>query len=252
MRNTIEHGFEFTTAHKASRLQVEYGIDAGSLVMRVQDDGPGLSGQWIQGARDAGDDPFEKIFQPGFTTRKEANEISGRGIGLDAVRSAVAGVDGIVRAFPVEPRGFGLSFSIPLDLIALEVVEVRAGGCSVWFPSDQIDVVPKPHPEEDLSGSDDAYITFGVSSPRSHVYARISSAAHQFNRVFAVDSVSKPRVRVFRTLDPSWRSLGSRFLQLWMERVDGRVLGGRGEEASREMTPLADPISWMSLVQTPR
>ncbi len=252
VRNTIEHGFEWTTNGKASRIQVEFGMDGAHLFVKVEDDGPGLSGSWIQSVKDSGDDPFERIFQPGFTSRPQANDISGRGIGLDAVRASIASVDGLVRAYPVQPRGFGLSISIPLEVMALEAVEVRIAGESLWFPANQVDVVPRPHPEEDLSDSSGAYQAMGTAVPEHHVYIRLSSAAHGWNRVFAVDSVGRPRMRTFRPLDPSWHWVGPPFMRRWFELSEGRVLGARREEGSRDMIPLADPTTWLSLVQDSR
>jgi chemotaxis protein histidine kinase CheA len=248
VRNTLEHGFVGDSEQRASVFQVLLAVDSGQLVVRIQDDGPGLKPSPLT-SEDS--DPYEKIFAPGYTSRPVPNPLSGTGIGLDAVRSALLAVSGSVRAFPVLPHGFGLSLTVPLDVVALEAVEVRVGSGSAWFSADQVDVIARSHPEEEQGASLEVYEVLGATPRLGHLDVKIRSPAHQLERLFRVDSVSRPRLRVFRPLDPSWRTLGGPFLRAWMERVEGPVLGGRADEGQRELTPLADPISWLSFAQEP-
>jgi len=109
---------------------------AGSIEIQVRDDGQGINLEKVQaraierGLVAAGERPndaalLELIFTPGFTTADSVSNLSGRGVGLDVVRSNLARLNGNVEV--VSRRGEGTTFimRLPLTLAILDGMSVR-------------------------------------------------------------------------------------------------------------------------------
>ncbi|WP_186018959.1 ATP-binding protein [Burkholderia gladioli] len=114
LRNALDHGIEPVEARReigkaeAGTIDIEVGVDAGMLQITVSDDGRGLALERIRGiAAERGwlDDPAVAgndeavaalIFRPGFSTASTVTDVSGRGVGMDAVRSFVVRAGGSI------------------------------------------------------------------------------------------------------------------------------------------------------------
>ncbi|WLE60438.1 MCP four helix bundle domain-containing protein [Burkholderia plantarii] len=114
LRNALDHGIEAPEARRASgkadegTIDIEVGVDAGMLQITVSDDGRGLAlarirsiaGErgWLDDAALANDDHAVAalIFRPGFSTASAVTDVSGRGVGMDAVRSFVVRAGGSI------------------------------------------------------------------------------------------------------------------------------------------------------------
>jgi two-component system chemotaxis sensor kinase CheA len=103
LRNSLDHGIETAEARsaqgkpQAGTIDIEVGVDSGAMQFTLSDDGRGLALERIRGiAQERGwignDDTLsdeaiaEFIFRPGFSTAQTVTEVSGRGVGMDAVR----------------------------------------------------------------------------------------------------------------------------------------------------------------------
>ncbi len=144
VRNAVAHGIESPEARKAAgkpdsgKLILRAFREAGSVVFQISDDGGGLSRRRI-GARaeamglatnvDALDDRelFRFIFDPGFSTTEKANELSGRGVGLDVVRHNVEALRGSIQVESTAGRGTTFTLRLPLTLSIIDGFLVRAG-----------------------------------------------------------------------------------------------------------------------------
>ena len=82
---------------------------------------------------------LEFIFLPGFSTRSSVTEISGRGVGLDAVRSMVKSVGGSVRATTVLGQQTTFSLQLPITMSVIRALLVHIGGEPYAFPLTRID-----------------------------------------------------------------------------------------------------------------
>lgn len=100
VRNAVYHGIE----HKG-KITIEAVRDAAELRIKVTDDGRGIDPETIAAG---------KLFDPGFSTASEVSEISGRGVGLDVVKTAVEGAGGSVTVN--SQLGHGTTFEIILRL----------------------------------------------------------------------------------------------------------------------------------------
>jgi len=153
VRNAVDHGIESPEERIAAGkdpvgcIRMVAAKVSGHIRLHVEDDGAGLDPERIRRrAVECGllpelvaeDLPPERInellFEPGMSTREEVSEISGRGVGLDAVKRAIEGLGGTISL--ESTPGYGTSFSIELpSMVALQRVLILAvGGERVALP----------------------------------------------------------------------------------------------------------------------
>jgi two-component system chemotaxis sensor kinase CheA len=153
LRNAVDHGIERPEEREAAgkgpagTLRVSAEHVEGQIVITVTDDGRGIdSGEIRQAAVTSGliteeeatrlgdDEAVTLIFRPGLTTAEEVTDLSGRGVGLDVVRTNVGRIGGSV-AVESEP-GWGTTFRItlPLTLATVETMLVSLGDDTYAIP----------------------------------------------------------------------------------------------------------------------
>ena len=150
LRNAVDHGVEPAAARQvagkpaAATIAVRAARDARSLAITVEDDGAGVdlarvreragaAGILGPDARPTDADLLEILFVPGFSTRETVTDVSGRGVGLDAVRAAVAHVGGTAEITSVAGQGTTLTIRIPQASKTLDVHAFRGARTSVIF-----------------------------------------------------------------------------------------------------------------------
>ncbi|HUS67340.1 MAG TPA: hybrid sensor histidine kinase/response regulator [Kofleriaceae bacterium] len=158
LRNAIDHGIERpadrVAAGKPARgtLRLEARHWAGMLSITVADDGRGIDPARVRerivrrGLVDADvavglseAEVLDHIFVPGFSTADEVTEISGRGVGLDVVRSVVQEVGGSVRVASDVGAGTSMNLTMPITLSVIRAVVVEIAGEPYAFPMMRID-----------------------------------------------------------------------------------------------------------------
>jgi two-component system chemotaxis sensor kinase CheA len=170
IRNAIDHGIETpveresagkpATAHLA--LRAERGGNV--VVITVSDDGRGIdvAGVRAQAVRLgllstaqaeglAGPEVFELLFRSGLSTRTEASEVSGRGLGLAIVRQAVERLRGQVVVQRSDAQGTVFRLSVPLTLSTTRCLLVRALGGTQAIPLELIERTALIRPEQILT-----------------------------------------------------------------------------------------------------
>ncbi|KAA0090439.1 HAMP domain-containing protein [Paraburkholderia sp. T12-10] len=123
LRNSVDHGIESADERTAvgkpaaGAIEVEVGVDAGALQITLSDDGRGLAlarirsiaveRGWIEPNQEIGDEAVARfIFRAGFSTAKAVTEVSGRGVGMDAVKEMLEREHGRIELrFTDERRG---------------------------------------------------------------------------------------------------------------------------------------------------
>lgn len=143
IRNAVDHGLEDTDTRRASG-KADQGIvrlsashKSGRVVIDISDDGAGINRERVfQIAVDKGLVPEDAnlsdseidnlLFLPGFSTAKEVSDLSGRGVGMDVVRTAIQSLGGRITITSEPGVGTTFSISLPLTLAVLDgmVVEV--------------------------------------------------------------------------------------------------------------------------------
>ena len=81
------------------------------------------------------------IFMPGFTTATQITELSGRGIGMDVVKSEINSVGGRIETTSVAGKGTQFKLVLPLTTAVTQVVMLRSGALSIGVPSTVVEVV---------------------------------------------------------------------------------------------------------------
>ncbi len=165
VKNSISHGIE--TA--AERLQLgkqprgEVKIQAyskkGNVYIEVSDDGRGLSLETIlkkaieKGLADPARNYREEeiisfIFLPGFSTAEKVNHISGRGVGLDVVKTEMARIGGKIEVRNFPSRGCTFILKIPINFAALNGIIAEIFGYRCVIPTLNVKQIIQPRPEQ--------------------------------------------------------------------------------------------------------
>jgi two-component system chemotaxis sensor kinase CheA len=139
LRNAIGHGIENAEererAGKPLRATVELRAEqrGGSVEIVVADDGRGVSEAILAQAKKDGS-LANVLARAGFSTAEEVTDLSGRGVGLDAVKQHVESFGGTLEAFSEPGRGTQIVLVLPLALALLEVLLVERGGQAFGVP----------------------------------------------------------------------------------------------------------------------
>ncbi|AOT73058.1 hypothetical protein Gferi_09340 [Geosporobacter ferrireducens] len=144
LRNAVDHGFEETeerlkkNKNPTGTLRLSARHEESSVVIEIKDDGKGIDAQRIR------EKVLEKalatsehlkllsdtevihyIFEPGFSTAKEISDISGRGVGLDVVKSNIGKLNGMVDVKTVLGEGTRFVIKLPLTLAIIQALLIR-------------------------------------------------------------------------------------------------------------------------------
>lgn len=153
VRNAVDHGIETPVARAAAgkpatgTVRVAAEMARGSLRIVVEDDGGGVDETAVRQAltaagRKAPSDArglARELMNGGLSSRTDATAISGRGVGLDVVRSAVEALGGRVDMTWKRGRGTRFVLEMPPRPAALRVLAVKAGGVQLAIPTNALD-----------------------------------------------------------------------------------------------------------------
>lgn len=151
LRNAVDHGLETPDLRQKAgkpaeaRLSLRASHQGGDFVLRVEDDGAGLSYEKLRqkgtalGYLSRGSDSKERltelIFLPGFSTAEKVTEVSGRGVGLDAVKRKIQVLKGSIQVESQEGRGTAFILRIPLTMALIDGIVVRVAASRYILPS---------------------------------------------------------------------------------------------------------------------
>lgn len=151
IRNAVDHGLETTETREASgkpaqgRVSLSAAHRSGRVIIEVSDDGAGINRTKVrQIAVDKGLIPADAIlsdgeidnllFLPGFSTASEVSDLSGRGVGMDVVRTAIQALGGRITITSLEGKGTTFSISLPLTLAVLDGMVVQVANETMVLP----------------------------------------------------------------------------------------------------------------------
>ena len=176
LRNSIDHGVEYPE-ERATNGKPRRGIISlsakqagGAVVIRIADDGHGLNSARIRAkavergiiapdARLPDRDLFQLIFAPGFSTAEKVTSVSGRGVGMDVVKQAIAALRGVIEIDSQPGQGTAITIILPLTLAIIDGLQVRVGGEFYIIPLSMVEeCVELSHPalhEGQLTGQRD-------------------------------------------------------------------------------------------------
>lgn len=155
LRNAVDHGIESPEQRSAhgkapvGRIDLTFAQQGNQIHLTLRDDGQGIDPERIRaraverGLIHADADLTEAellrlILRPGFTTRDQVSDISGRGVGMDVVQTAVENLQGTLQIESTVGQGTTIHIQVPLTLIATNALLVRAGGHLIAIPSNTV------------------------------------------------------------------------------------------------------------------
>ena len=146
VRNAIDHGIEPPDLREASgkpragRVRLVAQQEGDHVGIEIQDDGAGIDPERLRAkAREKGlidseaasrlspEECLHLVFLPGFSTKAEVTDISGRGVGMDVVQSRIRELSGQIQIHSEPGRGSRFSIRVPLTLAILPTLLVQAG-----------------------------------------------------------------------------------------------------------------------------
>ena len=165
LRNAFDHGIEEPEVRRQQgkpdkgSIEIEAYYQANQTVIEVRDDGRGLDTAQLarigvergliseQQATDR-QKLFDLIFEPGFSTASKVNEISGRGVGMDIVRSQIASLKGTVSVASTWGKGSLFTLRLPLTLTIAKLLVCSLGATTFAIASDSIEEIIVPTTEQ--------------------------------------------------------------------------------------------------------
>jgi two-component system, chemotaxis family, sensor kinase CheA len=158
IRNSLDHGLESPDVRVArgkpetGTLEIGAQHAGGNVVISVTDDGAGVDPARVaRKAVERGLIPaeaeasvdvakaIELLFMPGFSTAEQMSDVSGRGVGMDAVRTAIRELGGEVVVTSVPGQGTTAQIRLPLTLAIMASLIVDAGGMPLALPLDRVE-----------------------------------------------------------------------------------------------------------------
>jgi two-component system chemotaxis sensor kinase CheA len=168
IRNALDHGLEGPEdrerAGKSRRGTVTLTASQRGerIVITVSDDGRGMNPEVLrrkavekgvideaQAARLTENECYELIFRAGFSTAATVSDISGRGVGMDVVKTRITELGGTLRVHSRLGHGSTLELTVPLTLAILRVLMVRVGDRLLALPLSNVDEVFELRPGQD-------------------------------------------------------------------------------------------------------
>lgn len=156
IRNSIDHGIE-TPSERLKKGKSEAGTirlnafqEGNSIVIKIEDDGKGIDPVTVERkARERGlirnndikpshKEIINYIFEPGFSTAEKVTDISGRGVGMDVVKTNIGRINGIIDVNSEYGNGTQVALKIPLTLAIIQVLMVKVNGEMYALPLSSI------------------------------------------------------------------------------------------------------------------
>ncbi|MBL8226848.1 MAG: Hpt domain-containing protein [Bryobacterales bacterium] len=201
LRNAIDHGIE-SAADRVAAGKPEQGSivlrayhERAQVVLQIRDDGRGLDpGKLRQKALRTGlvsqeeakhlseAELFNLIFLPGFSTASELSDISGRGVGLDVVKSTVSKMRGTLSVNSELGQGTTFTIRLPITQALTRVVLVRSGADTFAIPLSSIHQVLRVEPEQMELVGRRAMLRLGAKTvPTIHLAEVVGQSAQESN-----------------------------------------------------------------------
>ncbi len=144
VRNAVDHGIEMPAVRerngkpRAGTITLAARQEGDHILLTIEDDGGGMDPEILRrkavekgvlvesiAERLTDNECFNLIFLPGFSTKEQISAISGRGVGMDVVKTRIAQLNGVVEIFSQRGKGTTLSIKVPLTLAIMPTLMVK-------------------------------------------------------------------------------------------------------------------------------
>ncbi|MCQ4252405.1 chemotaxis protein CheA [Stutzerimonas stutzeri] len=153
VRNAVDHGIEMPEEREAAgkprtgRVVLSAEQEGDHILLIISDDGKGMDANVLRAKavekgmleKDAADrlsdlECYNLIFAPGFSTKTEISDVSGRGVGMDVVKTKISQLNGTVNVFSTKGQGSKVVIKVPLTLAIMPTLMVMLGNQAFAFP----------------------------------------------------------------------------------------------------------------------
>lgn len=155
VRNAVDHGLEATADRakvgksEAGRVTIRCFHEGNFLVIEIGDDGKGMDpavlrtkaigkGLIPENSTMSDREAINLIFHPGFSTKEQVSEISGRGVGMDVVRTNIQGMNGTIEIDSIVGKGSTFRINLPLTLAVIDGLVAGIGSEKYVLPLTQV------------------------------------------------------------------------------------------------------------------
>lgn len=153
VRNAVDHGIESPEEREASgkarggRVVLAAEQEGDHILLSISDDGKGMDPNVLRAIavkrgvmdKDAADrlsdtECYNLIFAPGFSTKTEISDVSGRGVGMDVVKTKISQLNGSINIYSTKGQGSKIVIKVPLTLAIMPTLMVMLGNQAFAFP----------------------------------------------------------------------------------------------------------------------
>lgn len=179
VRNSVDHGIEMPDIrekagkNRAGKVTLAASQEGDHILLSIEDDGAGMDAEKLKNiaigrgildpdvaARMSNEDAYNLIFAAGFSTKQQISDISGRGVGMDVVKTKINQLNGSIRIESELAKGTRLEIKVPLTLAILPTLMVRVGEQSFALPLAGVSEIINVDPE--LTNTVDGQLTMIV------------------------------------------------------------------------------------------
>jgi two-component system chemotaxis sensor kinase CheA len=153
VRNAVDHGIESPQEREASgkarggKVILAAEQEGDHILLSISDDGKGMDPNVLRAIavkrgvmdKDAADrlsdtECYNLIFAPGFSTKTEISDVSGRGVGMDVVKTKISQLNGSINIYSAKGQGSKIVIKVPLTLAIMPTLMVMLGNQAFAFP----------------------------------------------------------------------------------------------------------------------
>jgi two-component system chemotaxis sensor kinase CheA len=153
VRNAVDHGCESPEEREAAgksscgKVILAAEQEGDHILLSISDDGKGMDPQVLRAIavkrgvmdKDAADrlsetECYNLIFAPGFSTKTEISDVSGRGVGMDVVKTKISQLNGSINIYSTKGQGSKIVIKVPLTLAIMPTLMVMLGNQAFAFP----------------------------------------------------------------------------------------------------------------------
>ncbi|QSX32704.1 chemotaxis protein CheA [Shewanella avicenniae] len=144
VRNSVDHGIEMPAVREAAGksrtgvITLSASQEGDHILLKIEDDGAGMDPEKLKqiaigrgvldedtAARMSDSEAYNLIFAPGFSTKTEISDISGRGVGMDVVKTRITQLNGTVHIDSLKGKGTRLEIKVPLTLAIMPTLMIE-------------------------------------------------------------------------------------------------------------------------------
>jgi two-component system chemotaxis sensor kinase CheA len=155
IRNAIDHGVETPEERRQvgkpekGQVQLWASQKGNHVVIEVHDDGRGIDAEGVrrkavekglisEGHSLSEEEIYDLLFMPGFSTRDEVSDLSGRGVGMDVVKNNITALSGMIEVKSTQGQGSSMIITLPITLAIIKALIVQVGDKTYAIPINSV------------------------------------------------------------------------------------------------------------------